>query len=270
MNLFVKAAGDLPFFEKAFFRNAVAIVFAGVILYRRHIPLTAGKGHIPLIVGRSLFGTIGIFCNFYAIDHLAISDASMLNKLSPFFAILFSIFLLQERPKGFQIACVAAAMLGTLFILKPSGTNLSTVPALIGMLGGAAAGLAYTLLRKATGQGVPGPFIVFFFSAFSCLCCLPLSILYFQPMTLRQLLLLLLSGLCASGGQFSITAAYTHAKASEISVYDYTQVLFAGVLGWLFLHEIPDCLSLIGYIIIIGASVTMFVLLRSHAKTSQN
>jgi threonine/homoserine efflux transporter RhtA len=41
-------------------------------------------------------------------------------------------------------------------------------------------------------------------------------------------------------------------------------------LGWLFLHEMPDCLSLIGYIIIIGASVTMFVLLRSHAKTSQN
>lgn len=265
MNLFVKAAGDLPFFEKAFFRNAVAIFFSFGILIKKQIPLKCGKGNGLLICGRAFFGTIGIFCNFYAIDHLAISDASMLNKLSPFFAILFSFFILQERAKGYQIACVIAALFGTLFILKPGVGNLLSIPAFIGMCSGAGAGMAYTLLRKATGRGVPGPFIVFFFSVFSCLCCLPFCILFYKPMSLLQLIFLLLAGLSATGGQFSITAAYTHAPASEISVYDYSQVLFAGLLGFVFLGELPDSLSYIGYLIIIGASVTMFLCNQKHA-----
>ena len=75
---------------------------------------------------------------------------------------------------------------------------------------------------------------------------------------------MLLAGLSATGGQFSITAAYSHAPASEISVYDYSQVIFAGVLGFLFLQELPDYLSIIGYVIIIGASVVMFVLNQRH------
>ena len=40
---------------------------------------------------RSVFGTLGILCNFYAVDHLVLSDASMLNKMSPFFVIFILI-----------------------------------------------------------------------------------------------------------------------------------------------------------------------------------
>ncbi|MDD5949295.1 MAG: DMT family transporter [Lachnospiraceae bacterium] len=268
MNLFVKAAGDLPFFEKAFFRNAVAIFFSYGVLLKNKIPLKCGKGNGLLICGRAVFGTIGIFCNYYAIDQLNISDASMLNKLSPFFAILFSCFLLQERAKGYQIGCVAAALFGTLFILKPGTENLLSFPALIGVCGGAGAGMAYTLLRKATSRGVAGPFIVFFFSVFSCLCCLPFCIFYYEPMNLKQLALLLLAGLSATGGQFSITAAYSHAPAREISVYDYSQVLFAGILGFVFLNELPDLFSYIGYAIIIGASIFMFLKNQKHAHAT--
>ena len=71
---------------------------------------------------------------------------------------------------------------------------------------------------------------------------------------------LLLAGLSATGGQFSITAAYTHAPAREISVYDYTQIIFAALLGFFFLGEVPDMFSIIGYVIIIGAGVAMFMI----------
>lgn len=268
MNLFVKAAGDLPFFEKVFFRNAIAILFSYGVLVKNHIPLKCGKGNGLLVCGRAFFGTVGMFGNFYAIDRLAISDASMLNKLSPFFAILFSYFILKEKAKPYQLACVAVAMLGTIFILKPGGETLLSFPAFIGMLGGAGAGLAYTLLRKATGRGVKGPFIIFFFSCFSCVMCLPFFIHYYEPMTAKQLLFMILAGFSATGGQFSITAAYSHAKASEISVYDYSQVLFAGLLGYAFLAELPDGMSIIGYVIIIGASIAMFLLNQRHTENS--
>ena len=74
-------------------------------------------------------------------------------------------------------------------------------------------------------------------------------------MSLYQTLMLLLAGAAATGGQLSITKAYTKAPAKEISVFDYTQVIFAALLGLIFLGQIPDTLSIIGYIIIIGSAI---------------
>ena len=79
-------------------------------------------------------------------------------------------------------------------------------------------------------------------------------------MTVTQILFLLLAGLSAAGGQFAITAAYSYAPAREISIYDYTQIIFSTLLGLVFLQELPDRYSLIGYFIIIGASLVMFLM----------
>ena len=160
MNLFVKISGDIPVLQKAFFRNVVAIFFSLALVIKNHVPFSGCKGNWHLVFLRSVFGTLGLIFNFYAIDHLNISDASMLNKLSPFFAILFSYFILKEKAKPYQLACVFAALCGTLFILKPGfissgGSTFIPFPALIGFLSGMSAGLAYTLLRKAAGRGVP-------------------------------------------------------------------------------------------------------------------
>ena len=74
-------------------------------------------------------------------------------------------------------------------------------------------------------------------------------------MSPTQLLCLLMAGVSASLGQFSITTAYKYAPAKEISVFDYTQVVFAAILGIIFLGEIPSILSILGYAIIIGVAV---------------
>ena len=116
MSLFVRLSGDIPAIQKSFFRNLVALAFAAIILRKEKIPFRAGKGNTIYLLLRAGFGTLGIFCNFYAIDHLALSDANMLNKLSPFFAIIFSYFLLKERAAFYQIMCVIVAFIGTLFI----------------------------------------------------------------------------------------------------------------------------------------------------------
>lgn len=259
MSLFVRLSGDIPSIQKSLFRNLVALIFAAVILRKEKIPFRAGKGNTKYLVLRAVFGTLGIFCNFYAIDHLALSDANMLNKLSPFFAIIFSYFLLKERAAFYQVICVIIAFIGTLFILRPGFDNIVTFPALIGLLGGLGAGAAYTMVRKLSERGVKGPFIVFFFSAFSCCAALPFCIFSYTPMEPWQLGFLLLAGLAASGGQFSITAAYAHAPAKEISVYDYSQIIFSSLWGILFLGEFPDWISIVGYLIIFGASLTMFL-----------
>ncbi len=259
MNVFVRMAGDLPFIQKSFFRNFIAFFIALFLLRKSGIKFEMPKESRLDLVLRATFGTIGIFCNYYAIDHMLVSDASMLNKLSPFFVIIFSYFILNERIKPFQALCVLIAFVGALFVIKPGFTGMPVFPALIGTMGGMCAGIAYTYVRKLGTQGVKGPFIVFFFSAFSCLVSLPYLIFEFTPMSVYQIFILLLTGLAASGGQFFITAAYTYAPAGEISIYDYSQIIFATFLSFVFLGQIPDMLSVVGYVIICIASIIMFL-----------
>lgn len=93
MNVCVRASGDLPSIEKSFFRNLVAAIVALIALRKNKTPMRAGKGNVKYLFLRSICGTIGILCNFYAVDHLVLSDASMLNKMSPFFVIIFSYLI---------------------------------------------------------------------------------------------------------------------------------------------------------------------------------
>lgn len=258
MSLFVKLAGDLPAFQKAFFRNFIALIFITVMMLRENIGFAPKKENIPGLLGRSLCGTLGLLCNFYALGTLNLSDANMLNKLSPFFAIIFSMFLLREKPAAVQVLGVSVAFGGSLLIIKPGFADAQLIPALAGVLGGLGAGAAYTFVRKLGKNGENSKRIVFYFSAFSCLFCLPFLIVRYKSMTFLQTLYLILAGTFACVGQLGITKAYLCAPAKEISVYDYTQIVFAAILGFFVFGDIPDMWSIIGYILICGAGVAMF------------
>lgn len=254
MNLFVKLSGELPVWQKSMFRNLVAMFIALFVVIKDRTSLRIEKkNYLPMAI-RCIAGTVGVICNFYAIGKLNIADASMLNKLSPFFAMIFSIFILKEKPKKVEWITIIVAFIGALFVIKPT-FNMESFPAMMGMLSGMGAGLAYACVRKLGTNGVAGPVIVFFFSMFSCLSVLPCVITTYEPMTFAQLAFLILAGLSAAGGQFSITAAYSKAPAKEISVFDYTQVLFAALLSLVFLGDLPDWLSFVGYAVIIGVAI---------------
>ncbi|MBD8924964.1 MAG: DMT family transporter [[Eubacterium] rectale] len=254
MTFFVRMAGNLPTMQKAFFRNAVAAVAALFLLARSEEGFKIKKSRWRDLFLRSFFGTMGLICNFYAVDRLAIADANILNKLSPFFAIIMSYFILKEKANKTEWLCVVVAFIGALFVVKPS-MDMQFVNAMIGMLGGFGAGVAYTFVRKLGKAGERGPVIVMCFSVFSCIVTAPFLIIGAKPMSLYQIVMLLLAGAAATGGQLSITKAYTKAPAKEISVFDYSQVVFAAALGLVFLGQIPDIMSIIGYVIIIGSAV---------------
>lgn len=258
MNAFVKLSGDLPSIQKSFFRNFIAFLIAFVLLIKDRKNFHFQKEGFGFLLLRSIFGTIGILCNFYAIDQLVLSDASMLNKMSPFFTILFSWIFLKERLKPFQGFAVLTAFLGSLLIIKPTLDFSDFIGSAAGLFGGICAGFAYCMVRILGQKGMSKTFIVAFFSGFSCLVTLPFLLFDFHPMTWAQLFALIGAGAAAAGGQFTITAAYCYAPAKEISVYDYSQIIFSTVLGFLFFSEIPDGWSFVGYAIIIAAAVGVF------------
>lgn len=255
LNLFVKLSGDLPTFQKVFFRNLIAFIFSSVIVLRDKSTLSSVKGHVGGLLLRCFFGLSGVVCNFYAVDNMTdLADASLLNKLSPFFAIIFSIFILKEKVSKTEWAFVFVAFIGSLFVIKPSLTP-EIIPGAVGLVGGMCAGLAYTIIRKLTSVGVNGSAIVFGFSGFSCVVILPLFIVNYQSMSTMQLIYLILAGCSATLGQFCITYAYKFAPAKEISVFDYTQIVFSCILGLLFFGTLPDVYSFIGYVIIVVVAV---------------
>ena len=253
MTVFVRLSGDVPTMQKAFFRNIVAAFLAAFILMRSGEKFYIPRTSLLDMFLRCSIGTMGILCNFWAVDHMRIADANILNKLSPFFAILMSIFILKERPNRVEWLSVLLAFIGAAFVAKP-GAGIASFPALVAILGGFTAGTAYTYVRKLGLSGVKGPVIVFSFSVFSTLILLPNILLNYHPMSVKQFVFLVLAGCSAAIAQLSVTAAYQNAPARDISVFDYSQVVYAAIFGFLLWGEIPDAWSFLGYAIIIGTA----------------
>ena len=254
MSFFVKLSGKVPVIEKAMFRNAVALVVAYIIMRREGVSFyVEKKNRLPLFL-RCFFGPAGLICNFWAIGYLKLGDSSILQKMAPFFSIVMSIFILQEKPNLTSIVSVLVALIGAAFVVKP-GQGLLGLPALVGLLGGFCAGTAFTFVRKLGTHGVRGAQIVFYFSFISSIALLPICLLQFRPLSAEQLLFLTGAGLCAAVGQIFVTKAYSYAPAKEISVFDYSQVIFSAILGFVILGELPDIYSFIGYALIFSMAI---------------
>ena len=259
MSLFVKLSGDLPSIQKGFFRNIIAVFISSIPLIKhwRVINIPRNNTGWLVLISRSVFGTIGLVLNFYAISHISLADSSIIQKLSPFIIIILSYIFFKEEMTRFQVFAIIIAFIGITLIIKPSGNNIISMGALAALLGALCAGIAYTCVRYLGTHNISGEFIIFFFSSLSSLMLLPYLILDYRTMTYYQLSMLILAGISATIGQYGVTFAYKFAAAKNISVFDYSQVLFSGIFGYMFFGEFPDFQSLIGYIIVISVGIVL-------------
>ena len=259
MALFIKLAGNLPSMQKGFFRNIIAVGISSIPLIKHWKSINFPKGKLSwsVLISRSVFGTIGLVLNFYAITHISLADSTIIQKLSPFVILILSYIFFKEKMTKFQMIAIVIAFIGVGFIIKPSGDGFVSMGALAALLGAFCSGIAYTCVRYLGTHNVSGEFIIFFFSTLSTLLLLPYLIFDYKVMTMYQLSMLVLAGASATIGQYGVTFAYKYAAAKNISVFDYSQVLFSGIFGFIFFNELPDLQSLIGYIIVISVGIIL-------------
>ena len=259
MALFIKLAGNLPSMQKGFFRNIIAVGISSIPLIKHWKSINFPKGKLSwsILISRSVFGTIGLVFNFYAITHISLADSTIIQKLSPFVILILSYIFFKEKMTKFQMIAIVIAFIGVGFIIKPSGDGFVSMGALAALLGAFCSGIAYTCVRYLGTHNVSGEFIIFFFSTLSTLLLLPYLIFDYKVMTMYQLSMLILAGASATIGQYGVTFAYKYAAAKNISVFDYSQVLFSGILGFIFFNELPDLQSFIGYIIVISIGIIL-------------
>lgn len=256
MSVTVKYVTGIPLFEKVFFRNLISLGVAFFMLKKSSAPMFGRRENQLALLARSIFGLAGVVLNFYAIANLTLADSSMLGKLSPIFVTIMACIFLKEKIDNKQVLSIIITFLGTLLVIKPE-FSLEMLPSLSGITSAASAGVAYTLLRYLKDKESPDT-IIFYFSLISVVFTAPFALAEYVQPTFTQLGLLLATGVFASVGQFGITYAYKFAKATEVSIYNYSAIVFGIILGFIFFGEIPDTLSLLGGAIIIAVAFYIF------------
>jgi len=261
----VKSTREIPVFQQVFVRNLVVVIFIflGNKFYQNSNLLGKKKNRNYLVL-RSIFGVIGLTTFFYAMSKLYLADATMLNKISPFFVTLFAGIFLREKIKKVQIPILIIAFIGALLIIKPR-FDLTIIPALIGFISGVTSGAAYTVVRFLK-EREPTLVIIFYFSFIALLSSIPFLFIEFKVPSLRQGIFLIMIGLFATGGQIFLTLAYKHCEASRVAIYMYSHIIFALIFGIVFWNEIPDILSITGGILIIGSAVANYYVKREKKK----
>ncbi len=253
----VKLVKEIPIFEKVFFRNIISVIVAYFILKQKKMPAFGRLENQKFLILRSLLGILAMVLYFYAISNLVLADSAMLHKLFPFFVTIFAAFFLKEKISKIQVPALILVFFAALLIIKPR-FDYSILPALAGFGTAVISGMTYTLVRFLRDREHPST-IVFYFSFASLVILAPLVVLDFQMPTLQQWVYLLMIGVFASIGQFSLTYAYRYEKASEIAIYNYSNIIFAAIIGFFIWGEISDFWSLVGGSAIILISIVVFV-----------
>ena len=249
----VKAASrELPNTMVVFFRNAVGFLALLPWLLRGGLANLRTR-HLGEHVVRGVAGLLAMVCFFYAIAHLRLADAMLLNQSVPLFLpFVESVWLREPLPERI-FGPILVGFLGLVLILKP-GTGLFEPVALVGALSAVFAAIAQVGIRRLT-RTEPTTRIVFYFAVIaSLLSGLPLFRTWVTPSP-RMWAVLLVLGTFATFGQLCLTRAYAHAPAAQVGPFIYAGPVFASLLDWLLWGTLPDRVWVVGAVLVMGAAV---------------
>lgn len=235
-----------------FFRNAVGVLF--------FLPLALTRGLAPLRtrrpwvhIKRTFCGLAAMYCYFYALAHLPLTDAMLFSYAAPVFTPLIAWWWLKEPLTKRMLLATAIGFVGVALVAKPSGALVSGI-SLIGMLASVMAACAFVSIREMSNTE-PAFRIVFYFALFSTLVSAVPLLWAWQPLTRDELVLLLLAGLMASLGQLTMSQAYSCAPPGLIGPVAYLAIVFGGIIAWLRWNEVPSSASILGAGLIFAASL---------------
>jgi drug/metabolite transporter (DMT)-like permease len=220
--------------QVVFFRNFFALILMLPFLYRHGFALL--KTHRwYLHLSRALTGIISMYCFFYVLSQLPLAQGMLVLLLSPFIVPVIARFWLKERPSRLTLFSILLGFIGVMLAL-PADTGTAHAVLLLGLLSAVLVAVTKTTIRYMSDTE-PAVRIVFYFSLLTAvLSALPLPF-YWQPLNNSVWLAFIGMGVLAAIGQLAMTRAYAIAPASDIGMWTYSSVIFAGLFGYLFWQE---------------------------------
>jgi drug/metabolite transporter (DMT)-like permease len=248
LNLCVKQLSYLPAMELIFFRAAISFVLCAWGIYRANV-FFFGKNHKWLLI-RGVSGIIALWLYFSSIQKMPLASAVAIQYTSPIFAALFAVFLLGERMNKWKWVFFLISMTGV-FLIKGMDNRISFEYLFAGIFSAMMSGIAYNAVRKLNVSEHPLVIILYF-----PMVALPVSGIYswmnWESPKGYDWFLVLLMGLATQAGQYCMTRAIQMEKLQRVTFLNYTGILFALVLGYLFYNEQFDLISGTGILMVAG------------------
>jgi drug/metabolite transporter (DMT)-like permease len=261
----VKAASaDLPSEVIVFFRNAVAMAFLlpWILIRHRNLRLKTSCPHLHLL--RAAAGLAAMYCFFIALKLLRLADAMLLCYTLPIFIPIIEWFWLKEPVSRQTKIAVLVGFIGIALVLKP-GFGLFQAAGLVGLASGLLAALAIVGIRRMTVTE-PVVRVVFYFTSFGTLVsAVPLAWTWQNPSG-HMLGVLCFMGVLAIMAQMCLTKGYSMAPAGQVGPFNYGNVVFAALLGWLIWGETMDGLTLVGAVLTCSAGIIATYRSEGHIK----
>lgn len=247
-------SATLSFEMVVFFRNFFGLLFLSPwVLHAGAVGIRTQR--LPLHALRTGSGLAAMYCFFYAIGHLQLGEAVLLNFSAPLFVPLIAVLWLGEAvPKALRWALIIG-LLGIACILKPT-PGIVQPAAFIGLASGVFAALATVTVRDLS-RTEPPERTVFYFGALGTVASGVPLLWTWQTPDLHQLGILLAIGALATAGQVFLTRGITNAPAGHVGPFSYSSVVFAAVIGWAAWGEILDVLSLLGGLMVGAAGIVV-------------
>ncbi len=264
----VKAmSDDFPPGELVFFRSFFAIPVILIWLISRG-ELTQGfvvkrpMGHF----WRGVLGTSAMALTFTGLSLLPLPEVTAIGYATPIFTLILAAVILGERIRLIRIGAVAIGLLGVLVMIWPRlGSTQLEVTATIGALCvlGATVARAFVQIHIRQLVKVDHPAaIVFYFSMTATLLSLLTAFWGWTMPTPKQALILVSMGLIGGVAQIFVTSAYRFGQASMLAPYDYTTMLIALIISYVWFDELPTLAILLGAALVIAGNVV--VIWREH------
>ncbi|CAN5782149.1 pseudopaline transport inner membrane protein CntI [soil metagenome] len=254
MSLLVKLAGqNLPSQQIVLARSLVMAVLAWVTLRRRRIRVLGQRR--PLLLLRGVLGFGALSCFYYALVHLPLADATVLQYTNPAFAAVLAIFALGERMRRREVLSVALSLTGVLLVARPAflfGTAsvLDPVAVAIGLLGAVLSAAAYVVVRMLGSEHYM--VVIFYFAMVSIIGSTPAAALQWVPPTPADLMLLLGVGVMTHAGQIYMTRGLHLERAGRATAAGLVQIVFAATWGLLVFGDAPDIRGAAGAALVIA------------------
>ncbi|MCB5199290.1 DMT family transporter [Loktanella sp. TSTF-M6] len=262
MSALIKAASDqVPPGQAVFFRSLCALPVILGWLAMRHELRTGWRSANPMgHVWRGLVGTTAMGLGFAGLGLLPLPEVTAIGYAAPMLVVVFAAMFLNEQVGKFRLTAVAVGMAGVLIVLSPrlsigaSASTAETLGAVLVLMGAICAALAQVFVRKLVATESTAAIVFWFSVTATCLSLLTLPWGWAVP-SADRLALLIVAGLLGGLGQIFLTSSYRYAEASLVAPFDYTSMLLALIVGYVFFDEVPTGTMLIGAAIVIAAGI---------------
>jgi drug/metabolite transporter (DMT)-like permease len=254
-----EAGVSLP--ELAFYRFAFGLPpLIAWIAWRRDFGVWRTKRPMAHF-WRGAIGLSTMVVAFSALTYLPLAEAATIGFVAPLFSVILSALVLGESVGRHRWSAVALGLLGVLIVMRPSGSNLPPIGLALALL--AAFGVAaVTITIRQIGRTESTPTTVLWFTLFSILATGLLLPFFGQAHDARTWAILAALGLFGGIGQLFLTSALRFAPVSVVVPFDYTQLLWAVLLGWAIWDTHPPATTWAGAAVIVASG--LYTLYREH------